>query len=130
MTVVRLLLDTHAALWWWRDVDRLGTQARAVIEDGEDILVSAITAYEIGQKWRIGKLPMIDDPAVNLPRLMASNNFGSLPISDAHSLRAALLSGKHRDPFDRLIAAQALEEKLTVITRDPAFAAFGCKVLW
>lgn len=130
MTVGRLLLDTHTALWWWRDVRRLGENARAAIEDGEDILVSAVTAFEIGQKWRVGKLAMIDDPAVNYPLLMTRNGFSSLAVSDVHALRAALLPEDHRDPFDRLIAAQALAENLTVVTIDPAFAAFGCAVLW
>lgn len=73
---------------------------------------------------------MIDDPAVNYPMLMAQNNFSTLMVSNAHALRAGLLPIEHRDPFDRLIAAQALEENLTVVTGDPAFAAFGCKVLW
>ncbi len=125
-----LLLDTHVALWWWRDLRRLSPAARLAIETTSTIFVSAISAFEIGQKWRLGKLPMIDDPALNYPRLMAENRFAALAISDTHSLAAALLPGDHRDPFDRLIAAQALAEGLTVVTRDPAIAAFGCKVLW
>ena len=94
------------------------------------ILVSSVSGYEIALKWRLGKLAMIEDPAVNYPLLMTRNKFESLAVTDAHALRAGLLSDSHRDPFDRLIAAQALEEKLTVVTRDPAFAAFGCKTLW
>ena len=130
MTSARLLLDTQAALWWWRDLARLGPNARTAIESGESILVSAVSAYEIALKWRLGKLPMIDDPLVNYPLLMAQNDFGSLAVTDAHSLRAGLLPIQHRDPFDRLIAAQALEHGLTVVTCDPQIAAFGCKVLW
>ena len=130
MAAPRLLLDTHAALWWWRDTPRLGSAARAAIENGGDIAVSAISAFEISLKWRLGKLAMIDDPAVNYPLLMARNSFTDLTVSQAHALAAGLLPGDHRDPFDRIIAAQALTDGLTVITRDPAFAAFGCKVLW
>lgn len=130
MVTAGLLLDTHAALWWWRDIPRLGKQARAAVEDGGAISVSVVSAFEIGLKWRLGKLTMIDDPAVNYPLLMASNHFVGLAVTATHALRAGLLPGGHRDPFDRLIAAQALEERLTVVTRDPAFAAFGCKVLW
>lgn len=130
MSSLRLLLDTQAALWWWRDLDRLGPGARAAIEDGEDILVSSISAYEIALKWRLGKLPMIDDPLVNFPILMAQNDFQTLAMTESHALRAGLLPVQHRDPFDRIIAAQALEERLTVVTCDPQIAAFGCKVLW
>lgn len=92
--------------------------------------MSAVSAFEIALKWRLGKLTMIDDPAVNYSQLMQANGFSSLAINDAHALRAGLLLGDHRDPFDRLIAAQALEENLTVVSRDPAFARYGCKVLW
>jgi PIN domain nuclease of toxin-antitoxin system len=125
-----LLLDTHAALWWWREVQRLSATARDAIETSQEIYVSAASAFEIGQKWRLGKLAMIDDPAENFPRLMAENRFLAISLTDAHTLTAGLLPGDHRDPFDRLIAAQALAEGLTVVTRDPQFAAFGCKVLW
>ncbi len=125
-----LLLDTHAALWWWREVRRLSAVARDAIETAPEIYVSAASAFEIGQKWRLGKLAMIDDPAENFPRLMAENRFLAISLTDAHTLAAGLLPGDHRDPFDRLIAAQALAEGLTIVTRDPEFAAFGCKVLW
>lgn len=130
MRSAKLLLDTQVALWWWRDLARLGPNAQTAIEDGEGILVSSVSAYEIALKWRLGKLPMIDDPLVNFPLLMAQNDFESLAVTELHSLRAGLLPINHRDPFDRLIAAQALEEGLTVVTCDPQIAAFGCKVLW
>ena len=100
------------------------------IESGEPIVVSVVSAFEISLKWRLGKLTMIEDPAVNYPLLMAHNGFADLAVSRAHTLAAGLLPGDHRDPFDRIIAAQALAENLTVVTRDPAFTVFGCKVLW
>lgn len=131
MTGTGLLLDTHAAVWWWKASRRLGRGARQALEDEPtDVRVSVISALEITIKHRIGKFDDIGDPAVNYPRLMAANNFVSLAITESHAIRAGLLAGDHRDPFDRIIAAQALAEELTVVTVDPAFAAFGCRVLW
>lgn len=92
--------------------------------------VSAIAALEVAIKYRIGKLDMIGDPATNFPRLMETHRFNRVEVTEAHALVAGLLPGEHRDPFDRMIAAQALAGGLTVVTCDPAFAAFGCKVLW
>lgn len=127
----RFLLDTHAVLFWWGGSPRLSATATQVIGDPEsEIIVSAATAWEIATKFRIGKLDDIGDPAIAYPRLMAENGFLELDVTTAHGLRAGELYGKHRDPFDRLIAAQALIEGLTVITRDPEIAGFGCKVLW
>jgi PIN domain nuclease of toxin-antitoxin system len=125
-----LLLDTHAALWWWTGMQGLTPAARTAIEVSESVRVSAISALEIAIKYRIGKLDMLGDPAANFPRLMDAHDFVRLPITEQHALMAGLLPGKHRDPFDRMIAAQALTDDLTVVTRDPQFAAFGCKVLW
>lgn len=125
------LLDTHTAVWWWRGSPRLGPMARDLIgRPDSDIRVSAISALEIAIKHRIGKFDGIGDPAANYSRLMAENGFVSLPVTENHAMRAGLLPGEHRDPFDRLIAAQALMEGLIVITRDPTLAAFGCKVIW
>lgn len=126
-----LLLDTHAAIWWWLDSPMLGSKARESVSVGEQqVFVSAVSGIEIAIKFRIGKLPEFGDPSARFPALMRANDFDSLPITQSHALAAGLLVGEYRDPFDRLIAAQALEEKLIVVTRDPAFAAFGCKVLW
>lgn len=125
-----LLLDTHAALWWWRASPLLTVAARRGIEDAGIIYVSVASAYEIANKHRLGKLDDIGDPARKYPALMIEHAFVELKITAPHALRAGRLSGEHRDPFDRLIAAQALEDGLIVVTRDPALAAFGCKVLW
>ncbi|KPF65726.1 hypothetical protein IP88_13270 [alpha proteobacterium AAP81b] len=125
-----MLLDTHAALWWWRDPPRLSAAATAAIAESADVAVSIVSALEIAIKWRTGKLAMLDDPVVNYPKLMAANGFASLAIAETHALAVALLPTDHRDPFDRLIAAQALAEGLIVVTRDPVFRNFGCKVLW
>lgn len=127
---MRLLIDTHVALWWWRSSAQLSEVARQAIAGADTVFVSAVTGFEIANKFRIGKLTMLGDPAETLPRLMAAHDFSPLPVSGAHALAAGLLPGVHRDPFDRLIAAQALAEGMTVVTRDPVFTDFGCKVLW
>ena len=109
----------------------LGARARrALTADEQPTFVSAVSALEIGIKFRIGKLPEFGDPALLYPRLMARDGFTALPVTESHALAAGLLPGEHRDPFDRIVAAQALAEGLTVLTIDPAFAAFGCRVLW
>lgn len=125
-----LLLDTHAALWWWRASPLLSAAARLGIEDAATIYVSVASGFEIANKHRLGKLDDIGDPAKKYPALMIDHGFVALALAQPHTLLAGRLTGDHRDPFDRLIAAQALENKLTVVTRDPVFAAFGCKVLW
>jgi PIN domain nuclease of toxin-antitoxin system len=124
------LLDTHSLLWWWTDVGRLSGAARAAIEADERIVVSTASIWEIAIKTASGKLEMIEDFQRDYRPLMASNDFEALAMTDDHALKAAFLPGRHRDPFDRMLAAQALIESLVVITRDPAFAAFGCTVIW
>lgn len=125
-----LLLDTHAALWWWRGSPLLSPLARTAITDAVHPWVSVASAFEVAIKLRVGKMNDIGDPSLRFPALMIEHRFVPLLVTQAHALRAGRLPGDHRDPFDRLIAAQALEERLTVVTRDPAFAAFGCRVLW
>lgn len=128
---MRLLLDTQAAVWWWKASPLLGKRAFSVMSDEQpDISVSAISGLELAIKHRIGKFDDIGDPMVRFPALMKQHRFSSLAITERHALAAGLLPGDHRDPFDRIIAAQALTDDLTVVTRDPQFAAFGCKVLW
>jgi PIN domain nuclease of toxin-antitoxin system len=129
--VIRYLLDTHAALFWWSNASKLGLGARQAIEDPNAIiLVSSASAWEIATKYRLGKMGDIGDPNITYRRLMARDAFMDLPIDTADSLLAGALPGSHGDPFDRIIAAQALIGDLTVITRDPEIAAFGCTVIW
>jgi len=127
---MRLLIDTHVALWWWRTSALLSVAARQAIAGAAQVHVSAVTGYEIANKYRIGKLDMIGDPASEVPKLMAEHDFLTLPVTDEHALAAGLLPSEHRDPFDRIIAAQALAENMILVTRDPVFAGFGCRVLW
>lgn len=126
-----IILDTHAALWWWLDSPRLSRPAREMIRVNRDsVHVSVVSALEVANKNRIGKLNEIGDPAERFPALMAANRFISLPLSQQQALLAGLLPGDHRDPFDRLIAAQALDLDYMILTCDPVFIDFGCKVLW
>ena len=125
------LLDTVALVTWWGDSPRLGREARMVLEQsGDAMLVSPVSVWEIANKNRLGKLPEFDGFAEDWAGLCRNDAFTLLPVSGDHAVRAGRLPGEHRDPFDRLIAGQALVENLVVITNDPQIAAFGCKVLW
>lgn len=97
---------------------------------GGDVLVSAASVWELATLIRLGRLNEIEDFEESYAPLMKRNNFKSLTVTEEHAMRAGLLPSDHRDPFDRMIAAQALIEGLTIITRDPALAAFGCEVIW
>ncbi|MDP5279148.1 type II toxin-antitoxin system VapC family toxin [Sphingomonas sp. DG1-23] len=127
---MRLLLDTHALIWWWADSKAIqGTDAAQAIAGGGDIFVSAATAWEIATKHRLGKL----DPGPALDRFEESlvrSGFVPLQIEIAHALRAGGYAIPNADPFDRMLAAQAELEDLTLVSRDPAFAAFPCRILW
>ena len=125
------LLDTHAALWWWIDSPRLGTAARRLIEGAADrVCLSVASIWEIAIKSHAGRLPELPAFRAEYPGLLAANGFDLLAITDRHAMQAAYLEGVHRDPFDRVIAAQSLCEQLVVVTRDPQIAAFGCQVIW
>ncbi len=125
------LLDTVAALLWWTGSERLGSRARSVIEAADvPILISAVSVWEIANKNRIGKLDVVRNFAGEFFGLVARDGFAMLDVTAAHAMRAGYLSGVHRDPFDRLLAGQALVEGLTVLTNDSELAAFGCETLW
>jgi PIN domain nuclease of toxin-antitoxin system len=129
--MAQFLLDTHALIWWWLADPKLSVAAREAIEgEGSRIVVSAVSIYEIANKQRVGKLPALQAILAELDDAVADSGFEQLPLTSRHAVHAGLLLGDHRDPFDRMIAAQGLVERLTVITRDPEIAGFGCKVLW
>lgn len=110
---------------------RLSAKAVGAIGDPEtDVYVSAASAWEIATKVRLGKLQDMADRLAFYRRDLAADGFRTIVIGEDHALLAGSLPGKHGDPFDRLLAAQALVEDLVVVTRDPAIAGFGCKVLW
>jgi PIN domain nuclease of toxin-antitoxin system len=128
---VRILLDTHALLWWLFDDPKLSRKARRTIADPEtEALVSSASAWEIATKHRLGKLPEAGDVVTRLPAYLRAGRFTELPISVAHALQAGRLPGPHRDPFDRMLIAQATAETLPVVTNDPVFRDYGTQVLW
>ena len=110
-------------------MDRLSSSAKRVIEDGE-ALVSAASAYELSAKAIRGKLPGLENLTEQFEAICQEQAFGFLPIHVSHALAAAGLTTDHRDPFDRLIAAQSFVEDLAIVTLDPAFKQFGCKTIW
>ena len=128
---MRLLLDTHALLWWLFDSDDLSASVRAAIAEPENpVVVSSASAWEIATKHRIGKLPEAGDVVQRLPDYLRRGRLDVLPISLEHALEAGGLPGPHKDPFDRMLIAQARLDVLTVVTRDSVFADYGVPVLW
>ena len=122
----RLLLDTQALLWWLADDPRLGPNARLLIEDERnEVFVSAASALEIGIKKAVGKLAAPDD----LDGLVEGEGFDKLPVSFFHGERACELPQLHRDPFDRVIIAQAQVEGLDIVTNDTMFDRYGVRVV-
>jgi PIN domain nuclease of toxin-antitoxin system len=128
---MQILLDTHTLLWWMIGDPRLSPKARAAVgAPGAEILVSAASAWELAIKVRLGKLPEAARLTHRLVESLAEQDFKALPISLEHARLGGLLPGRHRDPFDRLLAAQALVNDLVLVTNDSAIAAFGPRTLW
>lgn len=131
-----LLLDTHAFIWWLERSPRLSAEAHDAIasalrEGPQQTLVSAASMWEAATLLRRGRLP--GWPAagqVNLPHLCLDAGFGALPITLTHAALAGGMDGSHPDPFDRMLAAQALTEGLTLVSRDAAMDQFGVRRLW
>lgn len=127
----RVLLDTHALLWWLVDDPRLSQRARDVIRAADTaVLVSSASGWEIGTKHRLGRLPEATEIVHNLPPLLRRSRMEVLPIAPEHALAAGLLPGSHRDPFDRMLIAQARLEQLPIVTNDPVFARYEVEVVW
>jgi PIN domain nuclease of toxin-antitoxin system len=128
---VRLLLDTHALIWWRTDSDKLTQTAFAALADPTaEVYVSAVSAWEISTKFRLGKLPLAQALLDGFVSGLVKARFTPLAISVEHGLRAGSLAGEHKDPFDRMLIAQALEEDLTIISNEAAFDGFGVRRLW
>ena len=128
---MRLLLDTHALLWWWTNDKQLTQTARdAILDEGNTVLVSAACVWEIATKYRLGKLPIADIAIRQFHTLIEADGFEHLPMTWQHSLLAGSYTSDHRDPFDRMLAAQSEIEKALFVTCDAAFLGFGTSVLW
>lgn len=126
---MKLLLDTHAVLWWLAGDPRLSAPAQAAITDrANSLLVSVVSAYEIGTKVRIGK--MSSSVAREFPLFLATAGISALGLNLSHMTEGAGLAWNHRDPWDRLIAAQATLEGCSLVSADRAFAALPVEVVW
>jgi PIN domain nuclease of toxin-antitoxin system len=128
---VNLLLDTHAFLWWVAASGELSRKARSAIGSARnECFVSVASGWEIAIKVSLGKLRI--DGALDrfLPEQLAANGFRALAIDLKHAARVATLPFHHRDPFDRLLVAQALEEDLAIVTADPVIAKYGVNRVW
>ncbi|UIJ73723.1 type II toxin-antitoxin system VapC family toxin [Aurantimonas sp. HBX-1] len=126
-----LLLDTHVFVWWLRGDARLRPRVRTIIEENDGItFVSAVSGYEMSQKYRLGKWPEVAPFMEGFERLAATANIEILTITALHAVRAGLLPGTHRDPFDRMLAAQATIEGLRIVSGDEGLRNLGVKPIW
>jgi PIN domain nuclease of toxin-antitoxin system len=122
---MRLLLDTQAWLWLQVSPERLNDEAMALAEHPEtELLLSAASSWEMSVKYAIGRLPLPVPPARYVPDRMRSNGVRGLPVTHRHTLHVAELPAHHRDPFDRLLIAQAQLDKLTILTADRIFEKY------
>lgn len=128
---MRLLLDTHAFLWWLDGDRRLPLRLRRLIgDDANAVYVSAATAWEIATKARLGKLPGATDVAADVGGAVASQGFLAMPVTIPHAQRAGALPGPHRDPFDRMLIAQSQMDDLPLVSVEALFDGYGVTRLW
>ncbi len=124
-----LLLDTHALIWWFVGDDRLSAPAKAaVMDESQKMFVSAASLWEIATKSRLGKLPSM--AAVALEDAVMAQGFAPLPITLRHGQMAGALPGDHRDPFDRMLIAQAMAEGLALVSNEVVFDVYGVRRVW
>lgn len=128
---MNFLLDTHVFLWWITDDPRLSPRARRIIADGRNrIFLSAASGWEIAIKARLGRLELPDDLERFILNQLAVNAIDVLPVQMSHALHVYKLPDHHRDPFDRLLIAQAQLEKLRILTADAQFSKYRVEVVW
>jgi PIN domain nuclease of toxin-antitoxin system len=127
--VERVLLDTHAFLWWCEGSSKLSKKARQTISQA-DCFVSLASLWEIAIKISLGKLKLPAGFGRYIPEQILLNGFSRLEIGFRHIAGCATLPWHHRDPFDRLLAAQAIEEGLSVVSRDQVFGQYGVRPIW
>jgi PIN domain nuclease of toxin-antitoxin system len=125
-----VLLDTHVLLWWLQGGSKLSQTARTVMQGPSQVLVSAASAWEIAIKYKAGKLDAASALVARFQSVIEAENFVELPISVRHALDAGLLKGSHKDPFDRVLIAQARAERVAVVSTDKCFDDYGVSRLW
>ena len=121
-----LLLDTHVALWWRQDSARLGRKARQAIASADIVWVSAVSGWEVAVKLSLGKLRL----AESFSAIVEDSGFTELPVTLTHADQLATLPQHHRDPFDRMLVAQARCEHATLVTHDRLLEPYGLPVVW
>jgi PIN domain nuclease of toxin-antitoxin system len=128
---VRCLLDTHTLIWWMTSDPHLSKSANALIRDLDNVsLVSAASAWEMATKVRLGRLPAAESLVQNFAADLARHRIEILAVTAEHGIRAGLLPGPHKDPFDRMLIAQAQAENLPIVSNDRALDGYGVKRLW
>jgi len=128
---MRLLLDTHAFLWWLAGDERLPHRARTAVQESTNVVfISAASAWEVATKVRIGKLPEALQLAQDISSHIASQGFKELAVTIEHGQRAGLLPGSHKDPFDRMLIAQAQSENMVLVSNEEIFDQYGVVRLW
>jgi PIN domain nuclease of toxin-antitoxin system len=128
---MRLLLDTHVLLWWFSDDPGLPVSVRRLIANADnEVFVSAVSAWEIATKVGLGRLPGAAGIVDHFEDYLQQARFQSLSISSEHGLRAGSLKGSHKDPFDRMLAAQAQAEQLKVVSNDRMLEGLGVGRVW
>ena len=128
---MRALLDTHSFLWFMSGDEKLSSTARAILDDIEnEVILSVASLWEIAIKASLGKISLERSFEDLIPQQLVSNEIGVLPIRLKHLAVLTDLPFRHRDPFDRLLIAQAMAEGLPILTRDPAFLDYPVQVLW
>jgi len=128
---VQLLLDTHAFLWWLAGDEALSVTARtAIADEAHGVFVSAASAWEITTKHRLGKLPAVASIVADFESAITGQGFIGLPIGVRHGQVAGALPGPHRDPFDRMLIAQAMLDDLVLVSNELSFDAYSVRRLW
>jgi len=128
---VRYLLDTHTLIWWMTADPRLSSAARSLIARKENTsVVSAVSAWEMATKVRLGRLPAAADLVQNFVADLEGQRMEILAITAPHAIRAGLLPGPHKDPFDRMLIAQAQAENVPIVSNDRALDGYGVRRLW
>lgn len=128
---MRYLLDTHALVWWLLNSADLSQSARLALSDGDnEVMVSAVSAFELTTKHRLGKWPEVGPISTYFVKYVTAERFTLLSVKTSHALYAGQLVAEHKDPFDRLLAAQSKLEGLSLVSADKAFDGLGVERLW
>jgi PIN domain nuclease of toxin-antitoxin system len=128
---MKILLDTHAFLWWITDDQKLSSRAREVISDAEnELFFSAASGWEISIKVQLGRLKLPEEPERFIPEQLRMNFIRSLPIQMRHALFVSTLPNHHRDPFDRILVAQAQLEEMSILSADLQMSRYQVELIW